>query len=571
MNKEKVNSNRLIAKNAIFLYVRLAIVMVVSLYITRIVLQGLGVEDYGIYNVVCGFVSMFGFFGTSMTNGIQRFYNYEKEKAGDGAVVKVFSIAFIQQCAIAAILVLLLLTIGMWYLNNVMNIPDTRIESANWVFLCSISSLVLVIIQTPYSAAVISYERMNFFAVVSIIDVFAKLGIAYCIQYADVDRLVLYGFLLLSIQIINIVLYIWYCKVNFTHLKLIRYFDKSLFKSMLAFSGWNLLSSFAFMLSSQGVNILLNKFFSPVINAAHGVASQISYAVQSFSINIMLAFQPQLVQSYAENNYNRVEQLMFNMTKISYILLSIIAIPICVEIEYILELWLGSSIPDYTDTFIKLVIVVMGLGLFHTSITRVFHAIGYIKRFTIATCLIVCSILPISWLWLFFNDAPTPECVYVVTIVAYLINWIVCFPFYIEYLNLVFIDVFALEYTHKFVNHQMHMKLRRIRKFEHRYKRNRMVDAIISLRKEYAFATIKAWRFISNLLPGKQLRHTLGTWCYRKARYEEDLFPLTTVQFEGYIFPAPHDSDAYLRKIYGDYMQLPAEKEVHTLKIEFLG
>ena len=135
----------------------------------------------------------------------------------------------------------------------------------------------------------------------------------------------------------------------------------------------------------------------------------------------------------------------------------------------------------------------------------------------------------------------------------------------------IFIDVFALEYTHKFVNHQMHMKLRRIRKFEHRYKRNRMVDAIISLRKEYAFATIKAWRFISNLLPGKQLRHTLGTWCYRKARYEEDLFPLTTVQFEGYIFPAPHDSDAYLRKIYGDYMQLPAEKEVHTLKIEFLG
>lgn len=419
-----VPNNKRIAKNAFFLYIRLAVIMVVNLYIARVVLANLGIDDYGVYNVVCGFVAMFGFFGTSMSNGIQRFYNYELGKTGDLAVVKVFNIAIIQQVAIALILAVLLLTVGSWYLNNVMVVATSRIDAANWILVFSIISLVLVIVQTPFTAAVIAYERMNFFAIVSIIDTFIKLGVAYGVKYVPTDRLILYGFLLMLVQLLNFVLYFCYCKLNFSHLKFKRYFDRTLFMSMLSFSGWNLLGSFAFMMCSQGVNVLLNSFFGTAINAANGIASQVSHAVQSFSTNIMLAFQPQLVQSYAVANYNRVEQLMFNMTKISYILLGILTIPVIIEVDYILALWLGSNIPNYTKIFIVLTSVVMGLGLFHTSITRVFHATGKIKSFQIVTCVVICAVLPISWLCL--KNGASPESVYAVTIIAYLVNWLVC-------------------------------------------------------------------------------------------------------------------------------------------------
>ena len=418
------SNNQRIAKNAFLLYVRLAVIMVVNLYIARVVLANLGVDDYGVYTVVCGFVAMFGFFGTSMANGIQRFYNYELGRTGDSAVVKVFNIAIIQQVAIALILAILLLTIGVWYLNNVMVVDTLRIGAANWIFVFSVISLVLVIVQTPFTAAVIAYERMSFFATASIIDTFIKLGIAYSIQYASIDKLTLYGFLLMSVQLFSFALYFIYSRYKLSHLKFKRYFDRGLFKSMLSFSGWNLLGSFAFMMCSQGVNLLLNSFFGTAINAANGVAIQVSHAVQYFSINIMLAFQPQLVQSYAVSNYIRVEQLMFNMTRISYVLLGILAIPIVVEVDYILCLWLGENVPAYTNIFIILTSVVMGLGLFHTSITKVFHATGKIKHFQIATCVIICVSLPISWL--FLVNGATPASVYVVTIIAYLANWLVC-------------------------------------------------------------------------------------------------------------------------------------------------
>lgn len=425
MSVENISSNnKRITKNAFLLYIRLAIIMVVNLYITRVVLAALGENDYGVYTVVCGFVAMFGFFGTSMANGIQRFYNYGLGKTGDASVVKVFNIAIIQQVAIALILAVLLLTVGVWYLNNVMVVATSRIDAANWILLFSVISLVLVIVQTPFTAAVIAHERMSFFAAVSIVDTFIKLGIAYSIQYSSTDRLILYGFLLMMMQVLNFVLYFVYCRYKFPHLKFQRYFDRTLFMSMLSFSGWNLLGSFAFMMCSQGINVLLNSFFGTAINAANGIASQVSHAVQSFSTNIMLAFQPQLVQSYAVANYSRVEQMLLNMTRISYVLLGILTIPVIVEVDYILGLWLDGNVPRYTDIFIILTSIVMGLGLFHTSITKVFHATGRIKRFQIATCVIICAVLPISWLCL--EQGTPPESVYIITIIAYLVNWLVC-------------------------------------------------------------------------------------------------------------------------------------------------
>lgn len=423
MDNKISSSNRRIAQNTLFLYVRLVIVMAVNLFTTRVVLDVLGVEDYGIYNVVCGFVSMFGFLNTTMTNCIQRFYNYEYGREGDSAVVRVYNVGFAIQSLIAIVLVVLLLTVGYWYLNTEIVIPEIRINSANWIYFFSVISLVFVIMQVPYSAAVIAYERMDYYALISILGTLITLGGIYVIQCVETNRLELYGCLLMFVQLFNFLLYYGYCKHNFSHLKLHRGFNKSLFKDMLAFSGLNIFGSFAFMTRSQGVNVLLNQYFGPVVNAANGVASQVASAVQTFSLNIMIAFQPQLVQSYALNDHNRTEKLMLSMTSISYLLYCIFAIPIIVDIRYILSLWLGDNIPDYTVPFTLLTVSIMGIGLFHTSITQVFFAIGKLKVFQITTGVIICLILPISWLCLRIGLAP--ESVYIVTIFAYIANWLI--------------------------------------------------------------------------------------------------------------------------------------------------
>ena len=417
-------SNKRIAKNTLFLYIRLTIIMLVNLYTTRVVLNTLGVEDYGIYNIVCGFVSMFGFLNTSMTNGIQRFYNYELGREGDGAITKVYNTGLAIQCLLAIILLIILLTFGWWYLNTKLVIPEARIGAANWIYLFSVLSMVFVIMQAPFSAAVIAYERMDFYAIVSILNSFITLSVVYFIKYISGDKLVLYGLLLMLLQFLCLMLYYAYCKHHFIHLKIQRGFNKTLFKNMFKFSGWNIFGSFAFMLRSQGVNILLNQFLGPIVNAANGIASQIASAVQAFSLNIMFAFQPQLVQSYASHNYNRTEQLMLSMTSVSYLLYCALAIPIVVEMDYILNIWLGNNIPEYTKQFAILTVIIMGLGLFHTSITQVFFATGKLETFQIVTGLIICSILPLSWVCLKNNASPTS--VYIVTTGVFILNFITC-------------------------------------------------------------------------------------------------------------------------------------------------
>ena len=217
------SSNQRIAKNTVFLYIRFAVVMIVNLYTTRVVLSALGVEDYGIYNVVCGFVAMFGFLNSSITNGIQRFYNYELGRAGNDAVAIVYNTGFIIQAILSVVISVLLFTVGWWYLNNELVIPEPRIYAANWVFVCSIISLLLVVMQAPYSAAVIAYERMDFYALVSIVETATKLIIACALKYAETDRLVLYGLLLMVLQLLSFVIYLGYCKYNFRWLKVLLY------------------------------------------------------------------------------------------------------------------------------------------------------------------------------------------------------------------------------------------------------------------------------------------------------------------------------------------------------------
>lgn len=417
-------NNKRIAKNTLFLYIRMVIVMAINLYVTRAVLDVLGVSDYGVYNVVCGVVSMFGFLNTSMANGIQRFYNFELGKNGECALVRVYNTALFIQFVLTVCIVLLTETFGVWYVNSKMIIDPDRMVAANWIFQFSIISLVFVIMQIPYSAAILAHERMDYYAIVNIIDALMKLAIVFILPHLSGDSLILYGFLVMIISVIDFILYSTYCRIKLKHLKFKRTFDKPLFKSMLSFSGWNLLGSFAYVTKGQGVNVLINAFFGTVINAANGIAAQISSAIQTFAVNIILAFKPQLTQSYAVGDHCRAEDLMFSMSKIAYTLMCIIAIPIMVEINYILNLWLNTNIPANTQSFAILTIIATMIGILNTPVTQMIHAIGKMKKYQIATSIVICSILPISWISLKLGNEATS--VFIVTIVIMVINQIVC-------------------------------------------------------------------------------------------------------------------------------------------------
>ncbi len=388
-------NNKRIARNTIFLYGRLVFVLLVSLYTVRVVLNALGVVDYGVYNVVGGFVSMFGFLNTSMANATQRFYNYEIGKNGEEASVKVYNAAFRTQIILAGILLLLSEIVGVWYVNTMMDLPYDRIWVANWLLQFSIISLVFTIIQVPYAAATMAYEKMNFYAIVGVVDVVLKLGIAIGVKYFSGDKLLLYGLLILIISAANYLMYFIFTKNNFPWLKLSwEQYSKKFQKEMLSFSGWNLLGSFTFMLRGQGFNVLLNYFFGVVINAANGIAGQISSALQQFSTNLILAFKPQLVQSYATGDLARTRNMFFLMSKTSYALLLTLAVPLIININFILKIWLGNDVPEHTAVLSILVIVTVMINCLHTPIVQVIQATGIIKKFQIGTSLIIIGIIP---------------------------------------------------------------------------------------------------------------------------------------------------------------------------------
>lgn len=416
--------NKRMAKNTLFLYFRMGIVLIVSLFTTRIVLQALGVEDYGINNVVCGFVAMFSFLNTSMSNGVQRFYNFSLGHRNGYSVKDVYNTALQIQVLLAIMLLICLETFGLWYIHTQMVIPIERFAAAQLVFQFSALSLVFLVLQIPYSAVIIAYEKMDYYAYLGIFEVLTKLGIAYAIKHSLADKLVLYGGLNMLVSLICFFLYYFYVKKHFQELKSDLKIRRQLFKPMLYFSGWNIFGSFAYMIKSQGLNMLLNIFFGPIVNAARGVSNMVMSAIQGFQANIVIAFRPQIVQSYAAGNDIRVLKLFYSLSKVSFILLSMISIPIIIEIDYILYLWLGDTIPTYTNIFTILVLINMVIGSLNTPVSQVVHATGKMKYYQIGTSLMICSILPISWMCLKMGHEPIS--VYWVSLVITLLNQIAC-------------------------------------------------------------------------------------------------------------------------------------------------
>lgn len=425
--KDNANRNRRIAKNTGFLYIRMFFVLIVSLYTTRIVLEALGVIDYGIFNVVAGFVSMFSFLNTSMSNGIQRFYNYHMGQPEGINLSTVFNTAVQIQLIIAVLILFLIETVGLWYMYHEMVIPSDRFTSALWVFQFSVASLILIILQVPFSSAIIAHEAMSFFAYISIFEVISKLVIAYLLISFSSDKLILYGFLTFIITLIVFLSNYFYTRKKFQEVVFKKCFNVNEFKSMLSFSGWNICGSFAYLLKGQGLNVLLNTFFGPIVNAARGVSTMIMNAIQSFQSNIVLAFRPQLVQSYASNEIARVEHLFFNLSKISYVLLTMLSVPVIIEINYILKIWLGDNVPDYTAIFSVLTLIDMVILSLNTPVSQVVHATGKMRNYQLSTSLIICMILPISYLFLKLGYNPT--IVFIICIIFSVINQIVCLIF----------------------------------------------------------------------------------------------------------------------------------------------
>lgn len=384
MYTQSDNSKR-IAKNSLFMTIRMIVVLLITLYTSRIILNVLGVEDYGIYNIVAGFVTMFGFLNSSLSNGIQRFFNYELGKNGIEGANKVYNMALLIQVILAIVIIIPTEVFGMWYLHNKMVIPEERMFAAEWVFQLSLITFLLHILQVPYTASVLAHERMDFYAIISVFDVFVKLGCIFMIPLFDTDYLILYGTIITLIAFISLLAYIIYAKIKFKEIHIRPIFYKSLFKNMLSFSGWNMFGTLGHMFKDLGVNLVLNFFFGPIVNAARGVANQVNSGLQSFVSNITIPVRPQLIQSYSQGNITRSLNLTYTISKLSCFVLLLMALPIILEIDYILLIWLGDkNIPTYTASFIVIIVVNSFLNNLNSAISGLVHASGMMKKYQLA-------------------------------------------------------------------------------------------------------------------------------------------------------------------------------------------
>lgn len=417
-------SNKRIARNTLFLYIRMGVVMLIALYTTRVVLHVLGNEDYGVYNVVCGFVAIFGVLNVCFSTCINRFYNYEIGKKTANGVRTVYNSAVLIQLVLAVVIVLLIEVIGGWYIGNKMVLPEGRLSTARWIFQFSMVSMFLTIMQAPYSGAVMAYEKMDYYALVSIIDAFVKLGLIILLQILEGDKLLIYGVFMCIISILSFLLYFVYCRLKFPDIRLQRGVDKKMVKSMLSFSGWSVLDPAAYIARDQGTNMVLNSFFGTVVNAAQGIAYQIASAVDNFSGSFATAFRPQIIQSYSEGQYSRTKNLMFSMSKISYLLQAMLVVPIMIEIQFILQVWLGEGYPVYAASFVCVILVIKSIGTLNTPISNVVSATGNIKKIKLFSAVMIASVVPIAIV--LFKIGFSPIYAYIALLVLTIFNQIGC-------------------------------------------------------------------------------------------------------------------------------------------------
>jgi O-antigen/teichoic acid export membrane protein len=399
------SKNKRIAQNTLMLYFRMIIILVVRLYTSRIILNTLGVEDYGIYNVVGGIVIMLSFLNSAMATGTTRFLSFELGRGEFIKMARVFSMSLNIHAMIAVVIFIIAETVGLWFLNTHLNIPAERMNAANWAFQFSILTFIVGVLSIPYHALIIAHERMNVYAYVSIVEVSLQLIIVFMLQWFGFDKLKLYAVLVFVVSLLIRGIYGFYSSKNFKESKYRLIWDKALYKTLMSFAGWNLWGNAAAVLSGQGVNILLNIFFGPAVNAARGIAYSVKAAVHNFVGNFQTAMKPQIIKSYAANDVRYMHRLISQGTKYSFYLLLFLSLPILLETKIILHLWL-KIVPEYTVIFTQLVIVNELINCFSGPLMTAAQASGRIKNFQLIVGGLLFLILPFSWLFLRFGYPP---------------------------------------------------------------------------------------------------------------------------------------------------------------------
>lgn len=423
---DQSGNNKRIAKNTILLYIRMIFMMLVSLYTSRVILHVLGVEDYGIYSVVGGFVALFGFLNGAISSTTSRYITFALGKGDVQNLKKVFSTCVLTHGVIALVVLLLAETVGLWFVMNKLVIPADRFASAMWVYQCSIISSIVMIMSVPYNSDIIAHEKMSAFAYISIIEVCAKLGIVYLLQIGKVDKLILYALLLLGIQLTIRFIYSSYCARHFEESKFHFVWDKKLFKEIFAFAGWNLWGNLAVALMGQGLNVVLNIFFGPVVNASRGIAVQVESAIRQFAGNFQIALNPQITKNYAVGDLSAMHTLVERSTKFTFILIFCLSFPIILEVEPILTMWLGV-VPDHAMNFVSLCLVINLFEAMANPFVTSVSATGKVKLYQSVVGGILILIVPLAYLVL--RHGGNPESVFItyllVTLVAFVVRMLI--------------------------------------------------------------------------------------------------------------------------------------------------
>lgn len=411
----EILDNKRIAKNTILLYLRMFYSLLISLFTARVILQALGFTDYGLYNVVGSVTTMFVFLRSSMGNATNRYIAFGVGKGDFAELKKTFSTCVIVHTIIAILIVILCEFVGLWLFYNKMEIPPDRMSACFWVLQLSIATCAIGVICVPYDADIIAHEKMGAFAFISILNSTLNLGVVYAVKYCPLDKLVFYAFLVFTIQVINRIIYNVYCHKHFPESKFVRIVDKAQIKEMFKFAFWNLFGNMAAIACTPILNVFLNMFFGPVVNAARGIAVSVQSVVTGFISNFQLAVVPQITKSYAAGELIRMRKLIITSSKFSYFLFFFVALPLTIEARQVLTLWLGD-IPDHTISFMQLTMLTMLITSWIQPLHTANLATGNIKKFQTLRGTVMLLMLPISYLAL--KAGAIPEVVFLVQLIA---------------------------------------------------------------------------------------------------------------------------------------------------------
>ena len=404
--QDSKTDNKRLSKNTLVLYLRMIFTMAISLYTSRLVLHALGVEDFGIYNVVGGFVTMLSFINSSLSNANSRFIAVTIGKGDDSELKKVFSCIISIHYVFAIILLLFFETIGLWFIKTQLVIPIERVAAAMWVYQSAVISSILLIISTPYNGLIIAHERMGAFAFISIIEAVLKFLLAVSFFYIDFDKLIYYAIFQVLMQSLIRFIYIIYCKKNFVESKYHLIYDNQVSRQILSFAGWTLTGNLATMGYTQGLNILLNIFFGPAVNAARGISVQVQSAARTFSLSFQTAINPQIHKSFASGNFDRMHSLVIASSRFSFFLMLLVTTPLILHSNYILDLWL-ADVPDYSVPFVQILLVTSLIHSLQNPTMTAIHATGNIKVVQIVESTLLLLVVPIAYICLkYFGVGP---------------------------------------------------------------------------------------------------------------------------------------------------------------------